>query len=663
MAEFTKDIQTLTKQQSQSPSLQANTGSLATDLTAAVGFGLDLYRQKKATDQLKSLKEQQAGESKNVAQGALDLASNRALWKNSTPSVARMAQEKWIQANYEGRPEMAMAVIKAANTTFKEDNNSVVAEATQRYDDRKEKVTSAIGYASSVKGWSQEKIDSLPDEEFEALITEQGVFNAKVDGYLKQAQASPHVTQDVINVSAMHLREQNKGKLDTIMKLFSDGKGEEATIAAQEFRDNMVNVSVNAPTQIKKMLESMGRGSFFDAALVKTYSDSVIERLESPEVKDMLSGKETSARVVQKARASIDVLFTDTFIKLQKKRADGGRFTAQEIQDYNQTFGFLSQRSADSNSLVDSGMHGTWSRMGGPSNSNPPPASGGGETGDAEVDSNFFIDAARAIRNFISSEEDATTKKVQDTVAAIITSTVDDGLPLTAANKQWLMDGITYGENGTIEQKGAGAKQAVINGPLAVLTHPDYKEKLEPSIKAWEAEGVDLTAALVRSMDNHIRNNFFEGYTQLATSATSPFSAMTAKRSTTNRPAMPSTPREYNVKDDIEIRVGSSGITFGWKAGTIGQSTDMGRYQVLRKLNGTTVVINKYLDALSNVSGVDKKEWTEDLKVELDNMFGLTSPATTQESVPDLSSYEDGEYEDGRGNIVVIKGGKEVEVR
>ena len=71
MAEFTKNIQTLTQQASTSPQLQTNTGSSATDALSTIGFGLDLFRQKQAETKLGEAQQQQAAYQTQLAEGTM----------------------------------------------------------------------------------------------------------------------------------------------------------------------------------------------------------------------------------------------------------------------------------------------------------------------------------------------------------------------------------------------------------------------------------------------------------------------------------------------------------------------------------------------------------------------------------------------------------------
>ena len=80
MAEFTQDIQTLTQQAGNAPQLQTNTGSLATDVISAASFGLGLYRQNQAQNQLGAAKQQQVEYNTRIAEGTLKMrcsSSNR----------------------------------------------------------------------------------------------------------------------------------------------------------------------------------------------------------------------------------------------------------------------------------------------------------------------------------------------------------------------------------------------------------------------------------------------------------------------------------------------------------------------------------------------------------------------------------------------------------
>ena len=98
MAEFTKDIQTLTQQAGSSPQLQTNTGSLATDVVSAVGFGLGMYRQNKAATALAGAKKQQVEYQTRLDEGALAFSNFEAsmLSQEQSGSTYRAKKNKFL---------------------------------------------------------------------------------------------------------------------------------------------------------------------------------------------------------------------------------------------------------------------------------------------------------------------------------------------------------------------------------------------------------------------------------------------------------------------------------------------------------------------------------------------------------------------------------------
>jgi hypothetical protein len=120
MAEFTKDIQTLTQQANSSPKLQTNTGSLATDVVSAVGFGLDLYRQNKAKTQLGEAKAQQASYDTKLAEGILGLRNKRLSLTDQGVNRATFLRKEAEYLKSQGGAEFQMAIIGATNTLTKQ---------------------------------------------------------------------------------------------------------------------------------------------------------------------------------------------------------------------------------------------------------------------------------------------------------------------------------------------------------------------------------------------------------------------------------------------------------------------------------------------------------------------------------------------------------------
>jgi hypothetical protein len=128
MAEFTKNIQTLTQQAGSSPQLQTNTGSLATDVISAASFGLGLYRQNKAQEALGAAKQQQVEYNTRVAEGTLKYRDFRAMQKqNSVKGNAFFRAEKAFLNNL-GNSSFQVEIINATNSLTRQTSSDVMSD-------------------------------------------------------------------------------------------------------------------------------------------------------------------------------------------------------------------------------------------------------------------------------------------------------------------------------------------------------------------------------------------------------------------------------------------------------------------------------------------------------------------------------------------------------
>ena len=128
MAEFTKDIQTLTQQASSSPQLQTNTGSLGADLVSAASFGLGLYRQNKAQNELGAAKQQQVEYNTRIAEGTLKYREFRKMQKqNSVSGNAFLRAEKAFLNNL-GDSSFQVEIINSTNSLTRETSGDVMSD-------------------------------------------------------------------------------------------------------------------------------------------------------------------------------------------------------------------------------------------------------------------------------------------------------------------------------------------------------------------------------------------------------------------------------------------------------------------------------------------------------------------------------------------------------
>ena len=185
MAEFTKDIQTLTQQAGVSPQLQTNTGSLATDLVSAASFGLGLYRQNKAATALEGAKKQQVEYQTKLDEDTLLLRDfdAMAVATNLDGNAYRRKQAKVLKG-MGGGSSHAARVIAAKNKLTGQTSVDVDSELrkfeVQKQEDAANLVISARDGAISA-GESAIGIESLTTEQQQAMVVRGQIANKKTE--------------------------------------------------------------------------------------------------------------------------------------------------------------------------------------------------------------------------------------------------------------------------------------------------------------------------------------------------------------------------------------------------------------------------------------------------------------------------------------------------
>tara|TARA_R110002124_G_scaffold40360_1_gene126323 strand:- start:1737 stop:3626 length:1890 start_codon:yes stop_codon:yes gene_type:complete len=626
MTEFTKDIQTLTQQASSAPQLQTNTGSLATDLVSAASFGLGLYRQNKAATELAGAKQQQADYQTKVSEGIMKFRNLRISLKDQEINgitVARKESEFFKKEG--GGAEYAQAVISGANKLTGTNTLDMMSakdkEEQANFDAYQEQQVEGQGFASSVLGIPSEKRNAASPEQNQAWAEESKVFRAEVAGYEAAQSVGENVTQSFLLPAMAVNRQRMDGLLANIQDKWTTGdsvRAEELTLAFNSEVNQMID---GAQDYVKSQMDGKGKGAFYDGGLVSAYVSKLGSKLNSPAVQDVLSGKKTDTNATNKAKARIAATFSDHFLEITDK-VKKGTATESDIDDYENYVGYYISKDITGLSVTGSNFGDTLSRASGGKKTVVPPQPPVKTTDEA----NTLIGVLNSVYGFFKSNDAEEIKNKQGDISSVIETSLKEERPVSEKNVAWMFDSLKTGVNDTTDMKGKGASKALLEGPLKILTHPDYKTKLAPLVEAYAAKGVDVTQVVSQSLDNHIRNNFYNAFIDLGTSATTPYSKGTGISIDKNKPSISaiSGRSSYNLKDDVEIKTTTNGIMFSWKKGIAGANTDIGRIKNLQRLNNSTKTINQYLTALSNVSGTDKQEWSNSLKTELDSMFGLS---------------------------------------
>jgi hypothetical protein len=627
MAEFTKDIQTLTQQASTTPQLQTNTGSLATDVISAASFGLGLYRQNKAATALAGAQQQQADYQTRVSEGIMKFRNFKISMNDQEingNTYARKEAEFFKKQG--GGAAYAQEVITGTNkltgTNTLDTMSAKDKQAQADYDVYQEQQVEGQSFAGSVLGLTQDKLNAASPEQNQEWAQESKVFRAEVEGYKAAQSVGENITQSFLLPAMAINRERMDGLLTNIQDKWATGNSEQAGELTIAFNAEINQMIDGAQSFVRGQMDEDGKGAFYDAEVVNAYVSKLGSKLNSSAVQDVLSGKRTDTDATNKAKAKIAAGFSKHFLEIITK-IEAGNATATDIDDFeNYTEHYLSV-DVTGLSVTGSNFGGTLSRsMGGAAARTAPAAA----KKPAEK-ANMLVDIVNGVSSFFKNNDSEEIKTKQSDITLVIEKSLKEDRPVSEKNVAWMFDSLKTGINDTTDMKGKGASKALLEGPLKILTHPDYKTKLAPLVEAYADKGVDVTQVVSQSLDNHIRNNFYNAFINLATSGTTPYSPSTGISIDKNRPSMSaiSGKSTYNLKDDIEIRDTANGIMFSYKKGVAGANTDIGRIKNLQRLNNSTKTINQYLTALSNVSGVDKKEWSSSLKIELDSMFGLSS--------------------------------------
>ena len=180
---FTRDIQTLSQQGGFQPQLQANTGSLATDVISAASFGLGLYRQNKAATALAGAQKQQVDYQTRLDEATLAYGDFQAsmVSQEQDGAAARAKRSKFLKGL--GGSSFQVDVIAASNkltgTTFTEtESNLNKAEITRQENAASLLVSARNGAISS--GQSAVGIENLTTEQQQALQVDGEIADAEM---------------------------------------------------------------------------------------------------------------------------------------------------------------------------------------------------------------------------------------------------------------------------------------------------------------------------------------------------------------------------------------------------------------------------------------------------------------------------------------------------
>ena len=690
MAEYSKpEISLLTETASTAPAVNAPSGSIVSDLAGLASTALNMQAQKDAKQQLRQQAILQQKEERDIAQGILGFRQLRnTLVEQRIPQAERATRIEEYLKGYD--PEMRLAIVGGTNKLTQETGIEFQGRAEEKITEQQETEDRGFNFAVGILGISEQEANAATPEQFELWSRRQ----KRLEGLVQQKKAimevSDDITAPILEVQSAILHERVETKLQSINDAFRAGDVGSAEVLGAELRRELIESVELAPQRIRDAMEQEGKGAFYDPQLVSTYTDSIKDILSDQRVQDILSGKQADEEETLAATALLNAGMSTQLVKAIEGLKDSGASAEERtgyITDVKNAVEFFTGKGIQSLSLSKN-QEGTLLRalgatepevggnLGGDGNQG-----GGGETPSAFGLVNFLVDAAGTLVGFKKTED---VKAVQEVTQAYLNSKLDKGRELSSTDAQWIMDSLTFGQNkGTTAQGNNASTQ--LNAPLSILGREDYAQTVAPVIEQALQQGVDVEQGLVFALQNHIKNNFRNAFTKLAALGTSgqALSPETSVSVDRNRPSMAVVTGKgfYNTSDIIELSSQNGVLKFGYKAGTLGQMTDAVKIQKLRQYNYSLSVLNNFVSAMSNVSGADKEDVAlevmyllgSEVNVPLadlgdssntDNQedMGVDYAAQAESQGVDLSSFEDGEYEDGNGNTVVIQNGQIVSV-
>jgi hypothetical protein len=630
MVDYTRQIKTATQAASKTPVVQPPSASLAGDIVNAVGTGLQFFSQQQAREDLQNLTQAQASQEEMLAQA--DVAQKNRISKgildyrnhmqevSMNPSISKgqvfaKEREYWSKRDYSSSERES--ITRGTHTLTKKTSFDIAEEADKNQEEYKVTLMQGHAYASQVLGIPKEELNTATPEQLEGWSGQASLFDTEMQFYKKKAEVSSQKTEPVVQAAMLVQRQKTEVKLNRIQEAYRNGDVDLGRELGDELRNDIYLVAQNGPTAIKNMVGER----FYDSSLVNTYSANLMAILDDPSVRDMLSGKTVDENTVRRARMAINVPMSNRFIKLTNKYASGDKMSGEDVQSLRDTADYFSNKdisgaqfqdtleTAMQNALLDKGVDlptAPTATNTNNSDSTPkdPPAS---EMGMLDSIFELVNNAPSAISRYTSS----VTEFVRGTQKGVFEDKLEKGKEITNKDAEFLFESLSHGLDGTTQQRGKGASKANLQASLDVLSREDYETVIKPIVEKQIQSGIDPSDVLVRSLQNHIKNNFANAYRPLMGLATSgqALSSGTGISIDKSRPSfLAVTGRQtYNLRDEVELRNEGGQLTFGFKAGTLGQHTDIVKIAKMRELKNILPVVNKFITAMANVNGVDKK--------------------------------------------------------
>ncbi|MDB4028378.1 hypothetical protein N9459_04250 [Flavobacteriaceae bacterium] len=639
MAEYTRDIKQLQKTASQQPSFAAPSQSVAGDVVNLIGTGLDFYSKNKAQGKLDAIAKSQKERGTLVTQEILGLREfEQELQAN--PNMSKTEYNSRINNRLRSLPsDVALEVLAGKNKLTGQTSAQVgnQIDSSRKASREQEEATKQEGlaFATQVLKINPNDAATATPEQFQAWADKSGVMQRQIDIQKQIIEVSDDVTAPVIEIARTIFIEDVNSQLATIRELQRAGNVEGSTEAGKSLRNSVMQMINNAPSQIQAMLPQ-DKKQYYDPKLTTILTKEMSSMLESSTVKDVLSGKEVNESMMQGAEILINSRLTPYFLKLSDKVAKGD-VSPQVMDDYKNITEWVSNKNITGLSFGDTTMENTILRANGlvpladkkKGGSDDPVVVKEQEDNQSQTNikimSEFLNNASTALKNLKKEGVEILNNHTK----AYIVDKLDRDKELNSADIAWIESSLTYGNTGDIENRGKGASKAMLQAPISLLATADYS-KIKPAIDKATANGVDIVSALTSSLDNHIKNNVKNAFTDLMGAATSGMMGgpKTGISKAGERGLTAS--GTYNLRDVVNLHNDNGKLVFKYKAGMLGQSTDASMIGNLRRLNNSVVVLNDYVKAMSNVTETEEGLVADEIRGLLGKYVNIPLPEDTQ---------------------------------
>ena len=630
MAEYTRNIEQLQKTASQQPSFAPPSQSLGGDIVNLVGTGLDFYAKNKAQDKLNAIAAEKKQQDTDFAEGVLGLREyEQQLEANNVTGNTYNTKINEYMRKYP--LEVRLEIFTAKNKLTGRSSSAVASDLDKKAKEMRLKqeqtIESGSAYASGILGLDDATIATAGEQQLEKWSQKGRVLDAELARQKQIIEVSDDITAPILNSARAVLNVKSESLLERIKEAQRAGDTEGAKALGGQYRAMIMSAQINAPESIKAAMGD--KGMYYDAKLVSAYTNEITGMLNNPRVKDVLSGKETSEENIRSVELVAGAYMRERFFTaLQEVQAgEGGQRSIDDLKNAIEWHANVDIAGLSLSKTTEKTLLGAI----GVKTSTPETDTGTQNNISTEVQestSYAVLDVVSGVINdvtgfLLNKSPTEVIQEANDVTSEYITDKLDSNKELSAKDIAWIEDSLTFGNTGDIDKKGKGASKAVLQAPLKILARDDYNTTVKPAIDAARSRGVDPVAALTSSLENHIKNNVGNAFTEIVGLATSGMmgSPKTAISRGSNRPSMQT--GDYNLIDIVELTQEKGQLKFKYKPNVLGQSTDTKKIYNLMNLNEALIVMNDYTKAISNVTGNEREAVADEMRGLLNRYVGI----------------------------------------